>query len=220
MWYVLSQQPQKLVQSHGCVGPLVWGPLSELYGRRWPLMIGCFLFAIFNIPVAVAHNLPTILICRFFAGAFAAAPLAIVPGLYVDIWSVADRGIAASGLLGCVFAGPVIGPIIGDYVVLNPHMGWRWVSWLMFILAIAVWAVAMATVPETWAPKILQNKAARMRRRTFGHVAYYAPLDEHPVKAKELIQRYLFRPLHMLALEPIVRSSLPPPPLYSRHPQD
>lgn len=59
-------------------GPIVFGPMSELYGRKLPLFFGMFTFAIFNIPVAVATNLQTIFICRFFGGFFASAPLAIV----------------------------------------------------------------------------------------------------------------------------------------------
>lgn len=59
-------------------GPLIFGPLSELYGRKTPLFVGMFTFAIFQIPVAVATNLQTIFVCRFFGGVFASAPLAIV----------------------------------------------------------------------------------------------------------------------------------------------
>ena len=59
-------------------GPIVFGPLSELFGRRIPLFMGFYAFAIFQIPVAVAMNLQTIFVCRFFGGVFAAAPLGIV----------------------------------------------------------------------------------------------------------------------------------------------
>ena len=59
-------------------GPIIFGPLSELYGRKLPLFLGMFGFAIFQIPVAVAENLHTIFICRFLGGTFASAPLAIV----------------------------------------------------------------------------------------------------------------------------------------------
>lgn len=59
-------------------GPIIFGPLSELYGRKRPLFLGMFVFAIFQIPCAVAQNLQTIFICRFLGGVFASAPLAIV----------------------------------------------------------------------------------------------------------------------------------------------
>ncbi|KAK6597974.1 MFS multidrug transporter [Botrytis cinerea] len=43
------------------VGPLIWGPGSELFGRKVPLFFGYACFAIFQIPVAVAQNLATIM---------------------------------------------------------------------------------------------------------------------------------------------------------------
>lgn len=66
-------------------GRIIFGPLSELYGRKAPLFVGMFAFAIFQIPVAVATNLQTIFICRFFGGLFASAPLAIVHAFVVVI---------------------------------------------------------------------------------------------------------------------------------------
>lgn len=38
------------------------------YGRKIPLFGSYFVFAIFQIPVAVAQNIETVLICRFLAG--------------------------------------------------------------------------------------------------------------------------------------------------------
>lgn len=52
------------------LGPLMWAPASELYGRKKPLLISSFGFSIFNIAVAVAKDSQTIFICRFFAGKF------------------------------------------------------------------------------------------------------------------------------------------------------
>lgn len=59
-------------------GPLLFGLLSELYGRKMPLFARFFIFVIFQIPVAVAQNLQTIFVCRLFGGFFASAPLEIV----------------------------------------------------------------------------------------------------------------------------------------------
>jgi DHA1 family multidrug resistance protein-like MFS transporter len=58
-------------------GPILWAPLSELKGRRLPLVIASFGFSIFNIAVAVSKDLQTLLICRFFAGFFGACPLTV-----------------------------------------------------------------------------------------------------------------------------------------------
>lgn len=57
-----------------------------MFGRKLPLFFGYFCFAIFQIPVAVAQNIETIMICRFLGGVFASAPLAIVGGTLADFW--------------------------------------------------------------------------------------------------------------------------------------
>lgn len=58
-------------------GPILWAPFSELKGRRMPLLIASFAFSIFNIAVATAKDLQTVLICRFWAGFFGACPLTV-----------------------------------------------------------------------------------------------------------------------------------------------
>jgi MFS transporter, DHA1 family, multidrug resistance protein len=49
-------------------GPIIWAPSSELYGRKSPLLISCFAFSIFSIAVAVAKDVQTVFISRFFSG--------------------------------------------------------------------------------------------------------------------------------------------------------
>lgn len=88
-------------------GPLIWGPASELYGRKAPLFTGIFLFAIFQIPVGVAQNLQTIIICRFFGGAFGSAPLAIVGGALSDMWEPVSRSVAMCVFAASTFIGPI-----------------------------------------------------------------------------------------------------------------
>jgi DHA1 family multidrug resistance protein-like MFS transporter len=75
---------------------MLWGPLSEVQGRRVPLFLGYTLFTIFQVPVAVAQNLETIFIFRFLGGVCGAAPLAVVAGALADVWDPVDRGVAVS----------------------------------------------------------------------------------------------------------------------------
>lgn len=94
------------------LGPLFWAPLSELYGRRLPLFSGYAIFAIFQIPVAVAQNVETIMICRFLIGVFGCSPLAVVGGAMADIWNPVDRAVAIAMFSAATFLGPVLGPIV------------------------------------------------------------------------------------------------------------
>lgn len=59
-----------------CVGPLVWGPLSEQIGRKPVFVISFVVYVGFQIGCALSPNTAAILIFRFLGGMFAAAPLA------------------------------------------------------------------------------------------------------------------------------------------------
>lgn len=62
-----------------------------------------------KIPVAVAQNLETIMLGRFFSGIFGAGPLAVTAGMMADMWGPIDRG-GAIGVFGiATFVGPVAG---------------------------------------------------------------------------------------------------------------
>lgn len=86
-------------------GPIIFGPLSELYGRKRPLFLGMFVFAIFQIPLAVAQNLQTIFICRFLGGLFASAPLAIVSLLHPFQLRIDPRSLEFVPCLGIRYLG-------------------------------------------------------------------------------------------------------------------
>lgn len=164
--------------------------------------MGYAIFAIFNIPVAVAQNLETIFVCRFFAGFFGSAPLAIVGGALADFWGPVDRGVAICVFGSATFIGPTMGPIIGGFITMS-HLGWRWTQWITLIMAAFFGGIGLFVIPETYAPVLLQRKAKKIRYET-KNWAIRAPADEKKVDFKEIIEKYILRPFKMLALEPIL----------------
>ncbi|KAJ5894712.1 hypothetical protein N7495_006403 [Penicillium taxi] len=184
------------------LGPLLWAPMSELYGRRLPLFAGYTMFAIFQIPVAVAQNIETIMICRFLIGVLGCSPLAVVGGAMVDLWDPIERAVAIAMFSSATFLGPTLGPIIGGFIT-ESYLGWRWTAWITLIASSFFGLCALIIVPETYAPKLLQDRAARLRKET-KNWAYHSFLDEHKPTFGEIIQKYLTRPLQMLFLEPIL----------------
>lgn len=69
------------------IGPLFWAPISELYGRKVPIVISSSGFGIFMIAVAVGKDIQTVLICRLFAGLFGSCALTLVPAVFSDIFN-------------------------------------------------------------------------------------------------------------------------------------
>lgn len=55
------------------VGPLMWAPISEVYGRKWSLIPAMTVLALFSIGTAVSQNPETVFITRFF-GTFEPVP--------------------------------------------------------------------------------------------------------------------------------------------------
>ena len=176
--------------------------MSEVYGRKWPLLSGFFIFAIFNIPVAVAQNLQTIMICRFLVGFGGAAPLAIVGGGLADMFDPITRGAAVLIFAGATFMGSIAGPIIGGFVT-QSYLGWRWTQWLTLIPALVLWLVGVFFVPETFSPVLLTRRAKNLRFDT-GNWALHSRHEAQRVELDAIARTYLIRPIVMLVQEPIL----------------
>lgn len=87
------------------VGPLLWAPLSELYGRQIVFFITYLALAVFSAGITGAKNIWTLIILRFFAGSFGSSPLTNAGGVIADIFSAEERGLATSLFAGAPFLG-------------------------------------------------------------------------------------------------------------------
>lgn len=183
-------------------GPIVWAPGSELIGRRWPLCVGMLGSSIFTIGSAASKDIQTLIICRFFAGLFAASPLCVVPAVLADMYNNTYRGMAIQFYALTVFGGPFIAPIVGEYVAAS-HLGWRWTLYLPAILGFANLGFMLLFHHETFALLALVKKARQLRHRT-GNWAIHADHEKMELDLKAIIRKYLTRPLRMLITEPIV----------------
>ncbi|KAB8230208.1 major facilitator superfamily domain-containing protein [Aspergillus alliaceus] len=87
-------------------GPLLFGPMSELYGRK-PVLFSPFTgYLLFTLGCAVAPNWTALLIFRLLDGISASATLSIVGGLYADVFNnLVTRGHAIAVLVGvCIIS--------------------------------------------------------------------------------------------------------------------
>ncbi|KAI1127557.1 polyamine transporter 1 [Nemania abortiva] len=183
-------------------GPIVWAPFSELKGRRLPILIAMFGFSIFTIACAVAKDLQTLLICRFFAGFFGASPLTIVGAVFSDMFNNATRGIAITIFSMGVFTGPLLAPFVGGFIV-ESYLGWRWTMYITSFMGFLAFTLDLFFMHESYPPVVLVQKAEELRRRTLNW-GIHAKQEEIEVDFKELIQKNFTRPMRLLFLEPIV----------------
>ncbi|KAK0113187.1 MFS siderochrome iron transporter 1, variant 2 [Cadophora gregata] len=156
----------------------------------------------FNAGAAGAQNIETLIILRFFAGAFGSSPLTNAGGVIADMFPASERGLAMSIFAAAPFLGPVIGPIVGGF--LGQTKGWRWVEGLMAIFTGALWIIGALTIPETYTPVILRRRAAKLSKMT-GKVYRSATEVSHGTKTiSQEFKTALSRPWILLFSEPIV----------------
>ncbi|KAF9773515.1 Efflux pump bik6 [Fusarium sp. DS 682] len=182
------------------LGPMLWAPLCEVYGRKWPALAPYFISAAFAFGTATAKDIQTILITRFFAGVFGSSPISITGGSIVDIWTPRQRGTPMVCYGITIAAAPTLGPIIGGAFIAS-GCGWRWTEYLTGIVMMVQFVLDALWLDESHADVLLTRKASRLRRST-GNFSLHAKWEESSPTFKSLLGTYLVRPFQML-LDPI-----------------
>ncbi|KAE8443295.1 hypothetical protein EG329_002011 [Mollisiaceae sp. DMI_Dod_QoI] len=183
-------------------GPLVFGPLSEIYGRKTVLLPTFSCFTILTLGCALAPSWGALVVLRLLTGLVASAPITIVGGVYADIYELdvrLGRAIAAF-MAGNTFV-PILGPLISGFA---GELSWRWPFWLALMLAGVSW-ILLWFLPETYAPVILMradmNKSNGNEEQD-SHRA--ADLKSKNPKPGHKIKAILVRPMRLFFCEPIV----------------
>lgn len=182
------------------IGPLIIAPMSELYGRILLYNVSNLLFVIFNVACALSTSLDMLIVFRFFAGCAGSAPLTLGGGTIADMFPPQQRaGAMAIWSMGPLL-GPVLGPVAGGFLV--ESQSWRWVFWIMAIAGGAFGLILLFVGRETYAPILLERKAAALRKET-GNQDLKSKLAKD-IPPREIFIRAISRPLKMLFLSPIV----------------
>ncbi|GLA08807.1 hypothetical protein AnigIFM60653_010604 [Aspergillus niger] len=184
-------------------GFLTFGPLSERFGRKWPMLLGITLSSLFDLMPALGHNLPTVLLGRFFGGLFGVAPVAIFGGVISDCWPMAHRGIAMALAVSLVFSGPTFGPVFGGFIMSSSTLDWRWNMWVVIIVGLGASLLCAFVYPETYAPVILRKKGQALRRKT-GNLDIKTAADKEGISLQEIARAYLIRPFWLFTTQPIL----------------
>lgn len=186
------------------LGPLLFGPLSESYGRK-PVLVGTYaMFTIFTMACALAPNFAALIVFRFLVGIGASSPISVVGGVYADVYSdPVTRGRALTIFMTSTTWGPLIGPVVSGFA--GQSLGWRWVFWIALIIAGVCWPILLMS-PETYGPIILKKRAQRMRKNNPDRQVF-APIELERTDLKSLVTVVLTRPLRMICYEAIVLST-------------
>ena len=176
-------------------GPVILAPMSEVFGRQMGVLLPFAMAILFTIGTGSSTTIQAVLINRFFAGLFSAAPVVSSGGILSDIWHTAVRGQFMIIYSLFVVLGPTAGSIVGT--IISEKASWPWSCWITAIMSGIVLVIDLVFTKETYVPVLSSRRAKAMRHDT-GIWLYHAQHEEWRLTAKEFGSVHLMRPVAML----------------------
>ncbi len=130
-------------------GQLLYGPLSDMYGRKLPLYVGLVLFCFGSVACALAPNAELFLFGRFVQGLGACGGMVIPRAVVRDLHSGVEATRLMSLLMLVFSISPLLAPLTGSFVI--QVAGWRGVFWM--VLGAAVIGFGILTTLKESRPK-------------------------------------------------------------------
>ncbi|ANY78591.1 Bcr/CflA family drug resistance efflux transporter [Microvirga ossetica] len=129
---------------------IVYGPLSDRFGRKPPLYFGLGLFVVAGIGCSFAPNVETLVAFRFLQGVGSCAAMVIPRAIIRDLHTghEAARLMATTMLVFSV--SPILAPLAGS--TLTAFFSWRVIFWAIAAIGLAGLAVVVFLLPETHKP--------------------------------------------------------------------
>jgi DHA1 family bicyclomycin/chloramphenicol resistance-like MFS transporter len=133
------------------LGQLVYGPVSDRFGRRSTLMVGLTLYTVASLAAALAPNVHALIVVRLFQALGGCAGLVLGRAIVRDTSPPTEtaRRLALMNLM--VTLGPAVAPLIGG--VLASMLGWRSIFIALCALGIANLMLSWRLLPETGASR-------------------------------------------------------------------
>ncbi|RYE47090.1 MAG: MFS transporter, partial [Hyphomicrobiales bacterium] len=131
------------------IAVLAFGPLSDRFGRRGPLLVGMGIYIVAAIAAIFAPTFGALLLLRFIQGMGAASVRVITMSVVRDRYSGRDMAEVMSLTFMVFMAIPIIAPGIGQILLLTGP--WQTIFIFMGALAAAFWFWTYKRLPETLA---------------------------------------------------------------------
>jgi len=128
-------------------GQLVFGPLSDLQGRRKPLIITLILYTITSLLCGLSTNIWVYVILRFFQGFTGAAGIVIARASARDLYSGKDLTQFVALLAIVMGAAPILAPIFGGVIL--KWMSWQAVFYILSSFGFIMFLTVIYFLPET-----------------------------------------------------------------------
>jgi DHA1 family bicyclomycin/chloramphenicol resistance-like MFS transporter len=129
------------------IGQAVWGPISDRYGRKGPLLFGIAVFVAASAACALAPSIESLWLTRFIQAFGGCVGMAVGRAAVRDVYVGADAAHFYSRLLIVLGMAPIIAPFFGGQILVL--FGWRAIFWALGLFGIACFVAVGLQLPET-----------------------------------------------------------------------
>lgn len=148
------------------LGQLVIGPLSDIIGRRLPLIAGTAVHVAASLLCVIAPNVAVLGLFRGLQGLGAAAAAVVAMAVVRDLFTGRAAATVLSRLMLVMGVAPVLAPSLGGAVLLAGS--WRWVFGVLAVLGVALLVLAVFSLRESLPPERRRSRGIMPVVRTYG----------------------------------------------------
>jgi DHA1 family bicyclomycin/chloramphenicol resistance-like MFS transporter len=129
------------------VSQIVYGPASDIFGRKPPLYVGIALFVAGSIGCALAPDIGWLIAFRFLQGLGGGAPIVVPRAIVRDLHTGAEATKLMAMLMLVFSVSPILAPLIGSLII--DAAGWRAIFWVVTAIGGIGLVLVAATLEET-----------------------------------------------------------------------
>jgi len=133
------------------VSQLVYGPATDVLGRKPPLYFGLAIFALASIGCAVSPTINALILMRFIQGIGAAAVMSIPRAVIRDCYTGNEATRLMSTIMLIIAVSPMLAPLLGSAVIVP--FGWRAVFVAVGLATVLGFLMTHFALPETLKPE-------------------------------------------------------------------
>ena len=145
---------------------VLYGPASDMFGRKPPLYAGIALFVAGSVGCALARDIGTLIAFRFVQGLGGGAPNVIARAVVRDLHTGAEATRLMSLLMLVFSVSPILAPLAGSFIV--EAAGWPAVFWTVATIGVLGLALTAFALEETRPPEERHGSGLGSTLRAFG----------------------------------------------------
>lgn len=133
------------------VGQAIYGPLIDRFGRRGPLLVGVGIYVVATVGCLMTENFTLFTTLRFLQAIGGCAGMIIGRAIVSDLFDARESARVFSLLLVIMTMGPILGPIVGGFVITS--VSWKATFLIMLAFGLLCFGLVWFVVPETCPPE-------------------------------------------------------------------